>query len=207
MLSPVKSLISSNVASSMILHWLSSEHVCEQLFRCLTRTDRSPLIWCHHYGGGGPGYRYSDGGAHIFLRWWWWQYVVLVVSNVYSYFSCAQNLIWVLAVVAWNVDGDADVDDDGGDEHHIDMLRSSGIPSEAIVVDAARNCVTSLGRSKAQKAFSLSRGLSDAQTTGFTLSSGKITQILNTKYFQPHERLFLWLHVLPKLRHRQNLLS
>ena len=106
---------------------------------------------------------------------------------------------------AWNVDGDDN--DVGGEEHHIDMLRSSEIPSEAIVVDAARNCVTSLGRSKAQKAFSLSVGLSDAQTTGFTLSSGKITQMLNTKYFQRHERLFRWLHVLPKLRHRHNLLS
>ena len=66
--------------------------------------------------------------------------------------------------------------------------------------------MTSLGRSKAQKAFSLSLylGLSDAQTTGFTLSSGKITQMLSTKYFQRHERIFLWL---PELRHRQNLLS
>ena len=88
----------------------------------------------------------------------------------------------------WPSDDDDDVD---GEEHYIDMLRSSEIPSEAIVVDAARNCVTSLGRSKAQKAFSLSLGLSDAQTTGFTLSSGKITQMLSTKYFQPHERIFL----------------
>ena len=108
---------------------------------------------------------------------------------------------------AWNNDDDDDVDGDGVEEHHIDMLRSSEIPSEAIVVAAARNCVTSLGRSKAQKAFSLSLGLSDAQTTGFTLSSGKITQMLSTKYFQRHERIFLWLHILPELRHRQNLLS
>ena len=92
-----------------------------------------------------------------------------------------------------------DGDEDGGEEHHIDTLRSPEIPSEAIVVDAARNCVTSLRRSKAQKAFSLSLWLSDAQTTGFTLSSGKITQMLSTKYFQPHERIFLWLHVLPKI--------
>ena len=49
------------------------------------------------------------------------------------------------------------------------------------------------------KRLSLSLWLSDAQTTGFTLSSGKITQMLSTKYFQPHERIFLWLHVLPKL--------
>ena len=67
---------------------------------------------------------------------------------------------------AWNVDDDDDddVDGDGGEEHHIDMLRSSEIPSEAIVVDATRNCVTSLGRSKAQKAFSLSLSLSNSRT-------------------------------------------
>ena len=124
------------------------------------------------------------------------------MSNVCWYFSCAQNLIWVHAVVAWHQptsmkcwyiyydevcvclsrkittshfraerrrrevsrllwpsDDDDDVD---GEEHYIDMLRSSEIPSEAIVVDAARNCVTSLGRSKAQKAFSLS--LSNSRT-------------------------------------------
>ena len=128
---------------------------------------------------------------------------ILLVRRIW--FGCMQ-LLRGINQPAWNVDGDADVDGDGGEEHHIDMLRSSEIPSEAIVVDAARNCVTSLRRSKAQKAFSLSLylGLSDAQTTGFTLSSGKITQMLSTKYFQRHERIFLWL---PELRHRQNLLS
>ena len=109
---------------------------------------------------------------------------------------------------AWNVDDDDD-DDVDGEEHHIDMLRSSGIPSEAIVVDAARNCVTSLGRSKAQKAFSLSRGLSDAQTTGFTLSSGKITQMLSTKYFQRHDTkgFFYDCTFCLTKRHRHNLQS
>ena len=51
---------------------------------------------------------------------------ILVVRRIW--FGCMQ-LLRGINQPAWNVDDDADVDGDGGEEHHIDMLRSSDIPS------------------------------------------------------------------------------
>ena len=53
---------------------------------------------------------------------------ILVVRRIW--FGCMQ-LLRGINQQAWNVDAndDDDVDGDGGEEHHIDMLRSSEIPS------------------------------------------------------------------------------